>query len=105
MPSRKLFDKPALSIESQITLLTQRGLHFPQPTLAHHFLETIGYYRLMAYFKPFLVDRQDADKGFLPKTTFSHILQLYIFDRELRLLAVDALELLKSHSALRSLIP
>lgn len=92
MPEQKIFEKPALAIEQQIALLKKRGLIIDDVVPAEHFLQTIGYYRLMAYFKSFLVDRTDSEKGFKSNISFSNILQLYIFDRELRLLVVDALE-------------
>ncbi|MDF1654345.1 MAG: Abi family protein [Coxiellaceae bacterium] len=92
MHNKFIFNKPALSLNEQTTFLKSRGLIISKPNLANHFLKTIGYYRLMAYFKPFLLSDSRINNVFLPNTTFSHILQLYIFDRELRLLVVDALK-------------
>ncbi|MDF1760860.1 MAG: Abi family protein [Coxiellaceae bacterium] len=88
----RYFNKPSLSINEQIALLRNRGLTLDKPNAAFHFLKSIGYYRLMAYFKPFMVDDGNSELGFIPGVTFSHILQLYNFDRELRLLVTDALE-------------
>jgi abortive infection bacteriophage resistance protein len=88
---KQTFDQPSLSILKQIELLKQRKLIINDSWLAEHFLKTIGYYRLKAYFQPFLHDNNSIN-GFQPDTTFSHILNLYIFDRELRLLMVDAIE-------------
>jgi len=73
-------------------LLKQRNLVINDAWLAEHFLKTIGYYRLKAYFQPFLVDNNETSDGFKANTTFSNILNLYVFDRELRLLIVDAIE-------------
>jgi abortive infection bacteriophage resistance protein len=92
MPSRKKFDQQTLSLDEQIQLLISRGLNVSEPEKAKHFLATIGYSRLIAYSKPFLIQPLDSDKGFLPNTEFSDVLQLYIFDRSLRLLVSDALE-------------
>jgi len=65
-------------------------------------LRTVGYYRLMSYFKPFLMEPKDSEQGFKTGTNFSDILQLYTFDRKLRLLVTDALE--RIEIALRSSI-
>jgi len=92
MCQKIIFDKPALAIEQQITLLKNRNLIIDDIEEASHSLSTIGYYRLMIYFKPFLISTQNSNIGFKPNTCFSDIVSLYIFDRELRLLVTDALE-------------
>lgn len=65
---------------------------------AIHTLEYIGYYRLLIYMRPL----QDSHKNFLPGTKFEDVLNLYNFDRELRLLCLDAIE--RVEVALRSAI-
>lgn len=90
--SKILFEKPALSIDAQITLLKKRNLSIVNLAEVEHFLTTIGYYRLMAYFRPFLISPLNSETGFKQGTEFNNILNLYIFDRELRLLVTDALE-------------
>lgn len=88
---KQTFDQPSLSISNQLNLLKQRNLIINDAQLAEHFLKTIGYYRLKAYFQPFLLNN-NSDEEFKTGSTFSNILNLYIFDRELRLLIVDAIE-------------
>jgi abortive infection bacteriophage resistance protein len=67
------------------------------------YLERVGYYRLSAYWYPFRrwELRQDATSGaishirtdtFLPDTHFRDAVALYLFDKQLRLITVDALE-------------
>lgn len=82
------FKKSALNAEELLKLLQQRGLAIPDQKRAAHYLQTIGYYRLSAYFIPFKIF---IDK-FCPQVIFENILELYIFDRKLRLLALDPLE-------------
>jgi abortive infection bacteriophage resistance protein len=85
------FTKPPLSIPDQLVLLQSRGLLIPNPTKASKYLSPISYYRLSAYSLSF----QDVNSGshqFLPDVTFDDILNLYLFDRELRLLIFDAIE-------------
>jgi abortive infection bacteriophage resistance protein len=75
--------------------MASRGLLVGDRTAALHYLTHIGYYRLSGYALAF----QQADQGssgaphqFLPGTTFDAILDLYVFDRKLRLVAMDAIE-------------
>lgn len=85
------FTKPSFNLEQHLEKLLNNALIIPDLDQARHILKNIGYYRLSAYFRPFFVPGQPA-KRFLPGTTFDDILQLYVFDRELRLLVLDALE-------------
>jgi abortive infection bacteriophage resistance protein len=50
----------------------------------------ISYYRLSAYCLPF--QEADSDHTFRPGATFDDVLTLYVFDRQLRLLILDAIE-------------
>lgn len=85
------FDKPAHTIDQQLELLRQRGLVITDEGRARHYLANISYYRLSAYTRPFYVPREQTHR-FLPGTTFDQVLALYIFDRELRILLLDAIE-------------
>lgn len=89
---KQIFTQPSLSITEQINLLEQRNLIINDIFSVTHYLKTIGYYRLKAYFQPFLLNNHNSNDGFKPKSTFYDVLNLYIFDRELRLLMVDAIE-------------
>lgn len=85
-----VFSKRALTTTEQVTLLQQRGMQIDQPLHAAACLGQINYYRLGAYWLPFEADH--ATHGFRPGTTFEQVLRLYAFDRELRLLILDAIE-------------
>src|ERR1700755_1867919 len=95
------YSKPPLSILQQIALLKQRKLVFKDETRAFHYLSNISYYRLRAYTYPFQ-DNTKPDHPFIKPVTFEDILDLYLFDRRLRLLVFDALE--KIEIALRTKI-
>lgn len=88
------FDKPALTIDQHLYTLQQRGLAIPDEGRARHYLGNISYYRLSAYTRPFYRPGQ-ADHVFLDGTSFDDVLHLYVFDRELRLLLLDAIERLE----------
>lgn len=90
---KKTFDKPALSLDDQVTLLRSRGLIIPDETRIQHYLRFIGYYRLSGYALPFQEnDVPGTLHTFKDGTSFDDILDCYIFDRELRLLVMDAIE-------------
>lgn len=86
-----LYDKPAIDILAQIVCLKQRGLLFVDETKAAHYLSNISYYRLRAYTYPFQ-DNTNPEHPFTQKVSFEQIIELYVFDRRLRLLIFDALE-------------
>ena len=87
------FSKPATTLDQQIDLLIERGMHIPDRDYARHYLTHLNYYRLGAYWLPFEADH--ATHTFKPNTHFDDIVSLYVFDRELRLLVMDAIERLE----------
>jgi len=91
----RTFAKPATTYDEQLAKLTRRGLLIHDSTLARRWLKTVGYYRLAAYWlifeKPTL-DGQPRNKSFTDNVTFEQIVNLYTFDRELRLLVTEAIE-------------
>ncbi len=86
--------KPAKTLDGSLALLRERGLSIPDEPKARQYLSNISYFRLSAYtrafYQPGLVEH-----GFIQGTEFDDILELYIFDRELRLLLLDAIERLE----------
>ena len=107
------YTKPWKSYEEQLDLLIARGLEVTDRPKALEYLERIGYYRLSGYWFPFrersgpliILDERArkppkkqrretkiALDDFRPGATFEDAVQLYVFDKKLRLLAMDALE-------------
>lgn len=89
------FIKQAQTSQQHIQTWLQRGLVITDQTRVERYLEFIGYYRFSAYTIPFQqpnVVQQTHQHQFKPNTTFDDILNLYLFDRELRLLVIDAIE-------------
>jgi abortive infection bacteriophage resistance protein len=95
------YSKPPLSISDQISRLKQRGLVFNNEQKATHYLSNISYYRLRAYTYPFQ-DNSDPSHPFIKEVSFEEIIDLYVFDRRLRLLIFNAIE--KIEVALRTKI-
>lgn len=102
--------KPWKSYEQQLEQLMARGMHVSDRARALDHLERIGYYRLSGYWYAFrersgplvLLDQGARPKKvrvesivldhFKPGTTFQNAVDLYVFDKQLRLLVMDALE-------------
>lgn len=87
MPS---YTKPALAAADLVVLLRSRGLIIRDRARAERYINNIGYYRLSAYCKPFY--RLGEPNVFMVRKEFNDVLRLYIFDRKLRLLALDPVQ-------------
>ena len=87
------FSKPALTIDQQVNRLVERGMIVADRELAAHYLGHLNYYHLRGYWLPF-EDRsaKPGEHRFRAGTTFEEVLNRYVFDRELRLLVMDAME-------------
>jgi abortive infection bacteriophage resistance protein len=97
-----VYPKPYQTIPQMIATLQQRGMEIPDPAKASSCLERIGYYRLSGYWYPMRESQRVIQPDgsakikvldqFRQGTDFSHIMDLYIFDKKLRLLLLDAIE-------------
>ena len=88
MAEVRTFNKSALSLTAQPELLKKRGLGIEDDKKALHYLQHVGYFRISGYLHHF----QNADLNFPTGITFSTVIDHYKFDRELRLLVLDAVE-------------
>ncbi|MFD1244092.1 Abi family protein [Paralysiella testudinis] len=84
------------SFDEQLALLQDRGLHIHDEKLALGYLKSIGYYRLSGYLYAFRQIDPQREKSrrdeFIAGSRFEDVKQLYVFDKKLRQLALDALE-------------
>ncbi len=92
------YTDPALTSSAHIQLLQSMQLTFTDKIKAQNYIELIGYHRLSAYFTPFLL----ANNTFKSSINFDHIMELYKFDRKLRLICADVME--RIEIAIRSAI-
>src|SRR5262249_30122498 len=98
------YSKPYLTFEEQLNLLKSRGLQVTNDNKALEHLRRIGYYRLSAYWYPLrtlnslisdiksnpsVPQRSD---NFIESARFEDVVNLYIFDKKLRLHTLDAIE-------------
>jgi len=88
------FNKPATTPAEQLHKLRNRGLITANEPRVLQYLSNISYFRLSAYTRPFYVP-DEKPHHFLPGTTFDDVLTLYVFDRKLRLLLLEAIERLE----------
>lgn len=90
MTTRKTFEKPALSIEDQISLLESRGLHVDDRAFAYKVLSNINYYHLEGYWYSFC-DKSKPDHHFYDNVNCSQVVRYFEFDNELRMLLFTAI--------------
>lgn len=108
--------KPHRTYAELASLLVERGMHVGDAERAQRKLSQVGYYRLSGYWYPCRTPRLNelgaqmygatgkplrADH-FAPGTAFCDVFNLYLFDKRLRLLALDAIERIEVH--LRSVV-
>lgn len=86
--TKRTFNKLARSPAYLISFLQGKGLNIDDTAYAESCLTYIGYYRLKIYMRSF----EDNAKRFHPDTTFEQIVDVYNFDRKLRLQCLDAIE-------------
>ncbi len=90
------YSKPFLHLSAQVALLQARGLKVTDVATAEKCLRRIGYYRLSAYWYPFrvLTNSQPPVRSdnFLDGSRFQDAVSLYVFDKKLKMLALDAIE-------------
>ncbi|MBK8804085.1 MAG: Abi family protein [Fibrobacteres bacterium] len=80
--------KPTLTFDQQADLLLTRGLEADRGVLIST-LQSVNYYRLSGYLYPFRIPGGDA---FRSGTRLEQVWTQYRFDRQLRLLLLDAIE-------------
>tara|TARA_B110000908_G_C10257481_1_gene456621 strand:+ start:2526 stop:3479 length:954 start_codon:yes stop_codon:yes gene_type:complete len=91
------YNRPWKSRADQLALLQSRGLDITNKAAAEDYLSKIGYYRLSGYWYPyrFMVSCGNTTRAmdvFSEGARFEDAVNLYVFDKKLRLLAMDALE-------------
>ena len=101
MPNRISYNKPYKSPKDLVQLLKTRGLAISDFKRAESYISNIGYYRLSAYMYPHL-EHPKEKHIYKNNKTFQNILDLYKFDKKLRLLIFNEIE--KIEIAIRSSI-
>lgn len=98
------YPKPWLSLTDQVALIQARGLGLTDVDSAERVLASIGYYRLSGYWYPYRrsvpVPTTDPNQlsanlvidDFRSGSTLQQVVDLYEFDRVLKLLVMDAIE-------------
>jgi len=95
-------EKPWKDYQTQLEILGSRGMLIGNEAKALDYLERIGYYRLSGYWYSFRKHEMITDgrsklryvrcNEFVENSYFKDAIALYVFDKKLRLLALDALE-------------
>ncbi|MGR6831805.1 Abi family protein [Aliivibrio wodanis] len=96
--NKQHYNKPTMSPKSLLDRLKERGLIISNETNALNALTFIGYFRLRGYCYPFYKTVKEikptlvAPKTFIEGTTFDDIVELYEFDRKVRLLIIEEIQ-------------
>ena len=85
------FTKYYMTEADLVALLKSRGLVVSDEVRAVRYLESIGYYRLSAYMYPFLKVPKETHQ-YKDGITFQQVLNLYRFDKKLRMLLLNEIE-------------
>jgi abortive infection bacteriophage resistance protein len=93
------YTKTCILPQDLIPLLKQRGLSIPDEQKTVDYLSNIGYFRLSAYLYPLLKEPK-TDNLYKVGVTFDMALDMYRFDRKLRILLFNEIE--KIEVAIRS---
>ena len=92
------YGKPHLTFGQQVAHLREKGMIIDDEAWAISCLSQIGYYRLSAYWHPFKVrcaaDGTDSER-LKEGTRFGHVLALYEYDRALRQLILEGVEIIE----------
>jgi len=96
------YNRPWKSYEEQLGILKTRGMVVSDEAKATNYLERLGYYRLSGYWYPFREIKFTTEasgkisyqrqNNFIVQTQFQDAVHLYVYDKKLRLLVMDALE-------------
>lgn len=105
------YEKPWKDYRDQLKQLQDRGMVADDPEHAIDYLHRIGYYRLSGYWFAFrersgplvvlaengrkpkkVKEETQALDSFKPGTKFHDVVDLYVFDKRLRMLVLDAVE-------------
>lgn len=76
------YNKQPIDIPQQIAILKSRGLKFRDEISALDKLSSISYFRLASYYKH--LEQDNISHQFYSKSYFEDIIDIYLFDKELR---------------------
>lgn len=80
------YEKPYLTFDEQADMLAKRGLSGSRDALLQC-LRSVGYYRMSGYWHIF-----QKNNAFVEGTAIEDVIEIYCFDRQLRLVVLDAIE-------------
>ena len=96
------YSKPWLTLDQQVHKLQSRGVEIGSAAAARDLLQRVGYYRLTGYLYPFRMSKTFVDgsgrgrvevlSDYRPGTSIEYASRLIDYDRDLRMLVLDAVE-------------
>lgn len=85
-------DKPFLTPDKQMDLLKSRGLNFKNERIAKEHLLQYGYYEIINGYEDWFLNKSSPQESFKSGTTFEHIFDLFLLDRDISTQVMAALE-------------
>lgn len=87
------YNKPFLSVAEQVALLESRGMYVEDYAEAEYYFRNEGYYRMSSYWHPFRIFDKNGQRAdpFVEGASFTHVIQLYEFDKWLRSIVLSGL--------------
>lgn len=107
MTSKISSPKPFKTYKELVEILNHRGMTIEDFDRAERKLAQVGYYRLSGFWYPCrekipVSNKHERLDRFSQGTSFNKVFELYLFDKKLRLLMLDAIERIEIH--IRSVI-
>lgn len=94
---RKKYPSP-MSIDEQVNNLKEIGLIIQDEAKVKRILNDISYYRLI---KAYSLDLKEKNGNYYESITFEHILELYLFDANLRQIIIPQIEKIEINARCR----
>ena len=90
-------DKGFTTFERQIEILKERGLIIENEEAAMDALKRYGYYNIINGYKDPYITIVDGEERYISETTFEQIYALYLLDRQLRNVVMNAMLDVEDH--------
>lgn len=90
---KQIYSKPPLTHKEQLKLMSERGILIDNEDEALQQLRSFSYYRLSAYTHFYKKRKENTfEDKYIAGTSFKEIINLYEFDRTLRIHVMEAIE-------------
>lgn len=86
------YNKQPIDFPQQLEILRERGMIITDENNALEQLGSISYFRLASYWCSLELEESEISHQFQPNTQFEDVINLYLFDKQLRTLIFNAIQ-------------